>query len=265
MSKVVIITGGASGIGKATATEFRKLGYTVLSYAKEEDSEFPEFSYVGDVSNETQVASFVSEVKQKYGTVDILVNNAGFGVNGALELVPTEVFENITNVNIKGAYLVTKHTLPLMQRGSKIINISSVSGVFASPFRSLYCFSKSALLMLTLCQRMELEQAGIDVCAICPGEVKTGFMKKRVRITETNERYGRQVENMFAFLDKHDEGKRMPPEKVAKAIVKQAKRKKSKPFKIIGTSFKFMYAGIKLLPTSFVLKVTNKFMGGGKI
>ena len=187
------------------------------------------------------------------------------GVNGALELIPSDVFDNIMDVNIKGAYLVTKYSLPLMSKGSKIINISSVSGVFASPFRSLYCFSKSALLMLTLCERMELEQAGIDVCAICPGEVKTGFMKKRVRITETNERYGRQVENMYAFLDKHDEGKRMPPSKVAMAIVKQAKRKKSKPFKIIGVPFKFMYAGIKLLPTSLVLKVTNKFMGGGKI
>lgn len=265
MSKIVLITGGASGIGKATATEFRKLGYTVISYARELDDEYPDYSYIGDVSNEAQVKSFIEVIANKYGKIDILVNNAGFGVNGALELIPSDVFDNIMDVNIKGAYLVTKYSLPLMSKGSKIINISSVSGVFASPFRSLYCFSKSALLMLTLCERMELEQAGIDVCAICPGEVKTGFMKKRVRITETNERYGRQVENMYAFLDKHDEGKRMPPSKVAMAIVKQAKRKKSKPFKIIGVPFKFMYAGIKLLPTSLVLKVTNKFMGGGKI
>ena len=120
------------------------------------------------------------------------------------------------DVNVKGAYLFAKHSLPLMQKGAKIINMSSVSGVFASPFRSLYCFSKSALLMMSLCQRMELETCGIDVCAICPGEVKTNFMKKRVRVLDTNERYGKRVENAFKFMDKHDEGKRMKPEKIAK-------------------------------------------------
>ena len=112
---------------------------------------------------------------------------------------------------------------------------------------------------------MELSKAKIDVCAVCPGEVKTGFMKRRVRIEDTNERYGKQVERAFAFLDKHDEGKRMPPEKVAKAIYKQAKRKKSKPFVIVGGSFKLIYLGVKLLPTSWVLALTNKFMGGGNI
>ncbi len=265
MSKIVVITGGSRGIGKATATEFRNMGYTVVSFAREIDEEFVEYSYVGDIANEEEVKVFIEDVKQKYGKIDILVNNAGFGVNGALELIPTQVFDSIMDVNIKGAYLVTKHSLPLMQKGSKIVNISSVSGVFASPFRSLYCFSKSALLMLTMCQRMELEQAGIDVCAICPGEVKTEFMKKRVRVEETNERYGNQVKGAFEFLDKHDDGKRMPPSKIAQVIVKQTKRKKSKPFVIVGGKFKLIYFGIRILPTKLVLWATNKFMGGGKM
>ena len=264
MNRIVLITGGASGIGKATATKFRELGDTVVSFALEQDPDYLEYSYVGNITNEEQVKGVIDEIREKYGRIDVLVNNAGFGVNGALELTKPEVFDNIMDVNIKGAYLVTKYSLPLMGKGGKIVNISSVSGVFPSPFRSLYCFSKSALLMMTLCQRMELDTAGIDVCAICPGEVKTGFMKKRVRVTETNERYGRRVENAFAFLDRHDEGKRMPPEKVAKVIVQQVKRKKSKPFVIVGFAFKLIYLAMKIFPISLVLRVTNKHMGGGK-
>ena len=76
MSKIVLITGGASGIGKATATEFRKLGYTVISYARELDDEYPDYSYIGDVSNEAQVKSFIEVIANKYGKIDILVNNA---------------------------------------------------------------------------------------------------------------------------------------------------------------------------------------------
>lgn len=264
-NRIVVITGGSMGIGKATAEKFRENGDIVISIAKEIDNQHPEFSYVCDICDEELVKNTINVIGEKYGRIDVLINNAGFGVNGALELVPSQTFDKIVDVNVKGAYLVTKYSLPLMKKGGKIINISSVSGVFASPFRSLYCFSKSAILMMTLCQRMELEKAGIDVCAICPGEVKTGFMKKRVRIEDTNERYGKQVERAFAFLDKHDEGKRMPPETVAKAIFKQANKKKTKPMKIIGGSFKLMYFAIKVLPLSLVLKVTNKFMGGGNI
>ena len=265
MNKIVVITGASMGIGKATADLFREKGDIVLNISRNIDSEFSEFSYVADISNEEQVKNIITQIGEKYKKIDILVNNAGMGVNGALELIPTNVFENVVDVNVKGFYLVSKYALSLMQKGCKIINISSVSGLFASPFRSLYCLSKSAMQMATMCQRMELERAGIDVCAVCPGEVKTGFMKKRVRIENTSEHYGKQVERAFAFLDKHDNGKRMPPQKVAKAIYKQAKRKKSKPFVIVGGSFKLLYFGVKILPTSWVLKLTNKFMGGGKI
>ena len=264
-NRIVIVTGGSMGIGKATADLFRKNGDTVFSLARELDEEYLGFSYVCDITDEERVKSVVEEIGNKYGHIDVLVNNAGFGINGAMELVPSQTFDKVVDVNVKGAFLVTKYTLPFMGRGSKIINISSVSGVFASPFRSMYCFSKSALLMMSLCQRMELEKAGIDVCAICPGEVKTGFMKKRVRIEETNERYGKQVERAFNFLDKHDEGKRMPPEKIAKVIYKQSCKRKMKCMKIIGFKFKMMYLAIKLFPLGLILKLTNKFMGGGTI
>lgn len=264
-NRIVVITGGSMGIGKATAEKFRENGDTVFSLARELDSEYLGFSYACDITDEERVKQVINQIGQKYGRIDVVVNNAGFGINGALEFVPSQTFDSVVEVNVKGAYLVTKYALAYMGRGSKIINISSVSGVFASPFRSMYCFSKSALLMMSLCQRMELEKAGIDVCAICPGEVKTGFMKKRVRIEETNQHYGKQVERAFEFLDKHDEGKRMTPEKVGKIIYKQSCKKTMKAMKIIGFKFKLMYLAIKIFPLGMILKLTNKFMGGGSI
>lgn len=264
-NRIVIVTGGSMGIGKATAQKFRENGDTVFSLAMEIDEEYAGFSYVCDITNEERVKEVIDEIGKKYGRIDVLVNNAGFGINGALEFVPSSTFDKVVSVNVKGAYLVTKYALAYMERGSKIINISSVSGVFASPFRSMYCFSKSALLMMSLCQRMELERAGIDVCAICPGEVKTGFMKKRVRIEETNQHYGKQVERAFAFLDKHDDGKRMPPEKIGNIIYKQSCKRKMKAMKIVGFKFKMMYFAIKVFPLGMILKLTNRFMGGGTI
>lgn len=264
-NRIVVITGGSMGIGKATAQKFRENGDIVFSLAMEIDEEYAEFSYVCDITDEDRVKEVIDEIGKKYGKIDVLVNNAGFGINGALEFVPSKTFDKVVDVNVKGAFLVTKYALAYMGKGGKIINISSVSGVFASPFRSMYCFSKSALLMMSLCQRMELEKAGIDVIAICPGEVKTGFMKKRVRIEETNEHYGRQVERAFAFLDKHDDGKRMSPEKVGGIIYKQSCKRKMKAMKIIGFKFKMMYFAIKVFPLGMILKLTNRFMGGGNI
>lgn len=264
-NRIVVITGGSMGIGKATAQMFRQHGDTVFSLAKEIDEQYVGFSYICDITDEERVKEVINEIGQKYGRIDVLINNAGFGINGALEFVPSQTFDKVVEVNVKGAYLLTKYALAYMGRGSKIINISSVSGVFASPFRSMYCFSKSALLMMSLCERMELEKSGIDVCAICPGEVKTGFMKKRVRIEETNAHYGKQVERAFAFLDKHDEGKRMSPEKVGAIIYNCSCKKKMKAMKIIGFKFKMMYFATKIFPLGMILKFTNHFMGGGSI
>ncbi len=265
MSKIIVITGGNTGIGKCTADYMRAKGDTVLSLSLGKDSEYEEYSYICDVADEEQVKQTFDQIAREYGHVDVLINNAGMGVNGALELLPLSTVQKVTNVNVLGCYLSVKYALPLMSKGSKIIYISSVSGIMASPFRSLYCFTKSAVAMMALCQRMELKQSGIDVGVICPGEVKTTFMKKRIRVEETNERYGKQVERAFNFLDKHDQGKRMSPEKVAKIIAKQCYKRRMKPLKVIGFPFKLMYLGTRILPLSVTLAITNKFMGGGKI
>lgn len=265
MNKIVVITGADMGMGKATADMFRSKGDIVLCLSLAKDKEYEEYSYICDVTNEEQIKSAINDIKEKYGHIDVVVNNAGFGVNGALELLPYNVVQKSNAVNVEGVYLITKYCLPLMGKGGKIINISSISGVTPSPFRALYHFTKSAVYMMSLCQRMELDQAGIDVTAICPGEVKTTFIKNRVKIVETNEKYGKRVARTYEKMEQHDNGKRMSPEKVAGVIVKQSYKKHSKAVVVVGGKAKLFYIAYKLLPLNWFLFFANKFMGGGKI
>ena len=119
--------------------------------------------------------------------------------------------------------------------------------------------------MMSLCQNMELSPAGIDVVSICPGEVKTPFVKNRVKVVETNEKYGKRIARSYEMMERHDNGKRMEPSKIANIIYKQSYKKKSKPVIVVGAKAKLFNFAARVLPTSWFLKITNKVMGGGKI
>jgi len=265
MEKIVVITGADMGIGKCTADMFRAKGDIVLSLSLALDEEYKEYSYICDVTNEEQIKQVVDSIKEKYGHIDVLVNCAGMGVNGAMELLSSAIVQKANAVNVEGPYLMSKYCLPLMSRGAKIINISSISGITPAPFRGLYHFTKSALYMMSLCQRMELDQAGIDVTAICPGQAKTTFVKNRVKVSETNERYGNRVSGALDKCGKDDTRKRMAPEVIAKVIVKQSYKKHSKAAVIIGAKAKMFYFCYKFFPLSWFMAVSNKVMGGGKM
>lgn len=264
MSKIIVITGASSGIGKCTAQMFRAKGETVVNVSREIDVDYPDLSYVCDVSNEELVKQTFSKIGERFGKIDVLINNAGFGVSGALELVPTETFKSIMDVNLFGVYYCSKYALPYMSAGAKIINISSALGIWSVPFRGMYCTSKAAVLSFTYAQRLELNEAGIDVCAICPGDVKSNFSKNRVRNFDTNCRYGNRIQKAVGFVDKH-ESKRMPPEVVAKAILKQTYKRKSKPMVIVSRKYNVCHFLLRFFPTSFELFMINKIFGGGKL
>ena len=265
MEKIVVITGADMGIGKCTADMYRSKGDIALSLSLGIDEEYRDYSYICDVTNEEQIKDVVNQIKEKYGRIDVLVNCAGMGVNGAMELLSSAIVQKANAVNVEGPYLMSKYCLPLMSRGAKIINISSISAVSPAPFRGLYHFTKSALYMMSLCQRLELNQAGIDVTAICPGEAKTTFVKNRVKVSETNERYGNRVARSLEKCGRDDNRKRMAPEVIAKAIVKQSYKKHSKAVVVVGAKAKLFYFCYKFFPLSWFMAVSNKVMGGGKM
>lgn len=254
----VVITGGTSGMGKALAERFKNRGDTVIVLARTVEDEN---GIKCDLSNEDEIKSAFKTITEKFGKVDILINNAGYGISGATELIPSSEARKIFDVNFFGTLFCIQNVLPLMQKGGKIINISSACAIFPLPFRTLYCASKSAVSMLSHSIRMEVSTAGVQVCAICPGEVKTNFTKNRIKNFETNSRYGNRIKSATDNIDKN-ESKRMPLSYAVEKIFKIISKTKLKPQYIIGKKYKILYSLFKTFPLNLFVKATNKFKGG---
>ena len=251
----IVITGSTSGIGLDLLTKLRELGHNVIGISRSENNS--ENSFSCDVSNYEKVVETFNEISRKFSTIDVLVNNAGYGVSGAIELVNKEECDKIMNVNYNGVLYCCKAALPFMKKGGKIINISSACALFALPYRGLYCASKSAVTMLSYSLRMEVERFGVDVCSVCPGDVKTNFTKNRVKVFDTNEKYGTSIENSTKYIDLKED-KRMPVSVVTNHLVKLINKKKMPALKIIGAKYKVFYFFSKILPTGAFLKIENK-------
>lgn len=251
--KVIVITGGSSGIGRALMFQFGDEN-TVVSLSRNGKDER---NIECDVTSMQSVTDAFKIIEQRYGKVDILINNAGYGVSGVTELLSEANVEGIMDVNFTGVFRVTKCALPLMKKGGKIVNVSSACALFALPYRSTYCASKAAVNMLSYSLREELRPLGISVTAICPGDVKTEFTKNRVKNLDGNERYG-DVAVRADLVVSSREDKRMDVTRVAKRIKKITLSKKCKPFYIVGAKYKILYALKKFLPLSWILRATGK-------
>ena len=262
ITRNVVITGGTSGIGKACKEYFESKGDNVIILARKNPENLSNF-YVCDVTDEQQVMQTFATIGAKYAYIDVLVNNAGFGVSGAIELVDEKSNKDMMDVNYFGVINCYKYALPFMKKGASVINISSVCAMFPLPFRGLYCASKAAVNMLTYSQRMECMPFGVKVSAVCPGDVKTNFTKNRVKNFDTNERYGDRIKNAAESIDSKED-KRMQPIVVAKAIYKVSKKRKPKPYIIVGTKYKILNFAMRFLPLNWLLHFTSKFFGGFK-
>lgn len=250
----IVITGASSGIGKELASLFQKDDNVITISRSNIDS--PNH-YICDVSDLENVKQVFDSIKTKYGHIDILINNAGFGLSGAIELLPAEEVKKLFDVNFFGVLYCTQCALPLMDKGSKIINISSVCALFALPYRAMYCASKSAVNMLSFGLNMECKKSGIQCCAICPGDTKTNFTANRVKIDSSNARYGESITNSAKKIDSRED-KRMPVEKVAKKIYKITNKTRLPYQKIIGFKYKVFYFLSNIVPKKLFLSIVNK-------
>lgn len=259
--RVVVITGGTSGIGLEISKIYKNNGdiVCVLAYDISKNDDEKDL-YCCDVTNEEQVKRCIEKIGNKYQKIDIVINCAGYGIAGALELTPTENAKKQFDTNFFGTYCINKYAIPFMKEKSCIVNLSSACALFALPYRGLYCSSKVAVDMYSKCLRMELAPSKIKVISICPGDVKTNFSKNRVKVFNTNQRYGDSIQKSIAKAESNQD-RRMEPSMVAKRIVKFASKKNPKPMYIIGAKTKFLYFLSRILPQSMMLKFTNKKYG----
>ena len=189
--KGALVTGAASGIGKAIATAFIQAGASVLLCdvnAKALSEVAGELggrakSRVTDVSDETQVEAAVREARAAFGSLDIVVNVAGFGVIMPLTDLPAEKWKAVQAVSLNGVFYGVKHGARQMieqGRAGVIINISSVNARQPGEGQVAYCAAKAGVDMVTRCGALELGSRGIRVVGIAPGLVETPLTKKEL-------------------------------------------------------------------------------------
>jgi len=253
MNKVVIITGGSSGIGYATANHFLKKGYKVYEFSRSGVSQNGVEHVTCDVTKEEDCTNAVNYVVNQSNRIDLVVNNAGFGISGAIEYTETHSAKRLFDVNFFGVHNVTKACLAhLRKTKGRVINVSSVGGVLYLPFQAFYSASKAALNALTLALRNELKDHDISVCCVMPGDVSTGFTKAREKSKAgDNGEYSGRIEKSVSLMEK-DEKNGMKPEFIASKIYKIGTKKRVKPMYTLGFKYKVFVVLNKLLPARFV-------------
>ena len=215
MSKVVLITGGSSGIGKSTGEFLAKKGYIVYGTSRNPEK-LPDFNLFKlirlDVADEKSIKNAIETIINKEGKIDVLLNNAGVGITGPIEETPYEEIKNAFDINFNGPIQVIKAVLPYMrkQNSGLIINITSIAGYMGLPYRGIYSATKGALELVTESLRMETKDFGIKITNIAPGDFATNIASGRYHSPVLKESpyetsYGNTLKSMNEDVDSGDD------------------------------------------------------------
>lgn len=216
-ARVVLVTGASSGIGKAIAQVLAQKGFTVYGTsrkAKWGDAHQGVHLIPMDVTNESSVQTALQTIIHQEGRIDAVVNNAGLGMLGAVESVTNEEVKALFDTNVFGVLNVCRAVIPHLraQHFGYIINITSIAGKMGLPFRGIYSSSKFAVEGFSESLSQELQQFGIRVCIIEPGDYRTAINENR--------RVAQNIQDVYAHQS--EETHRRVNEEVAKAQTPEA-------------------------------------------
>lgn len=226
-NKNIIVTGGAGGIGAATCKLFLELSANVFLIDNNEQSiekvkekiKHPNLKFYNfDITLEEQVSNFYHKIKNDNQSIDHLINNAGVATLNLCKDLSVEEWDLVMNVNLKGMFLMTKHAIPLFNKGSSIVNISSQAARRAQKFTSHYNASKMGVIGFTRAIALELAP-DVRVNAISPGTIGTEMINNEInwRINKGWDKTKEEVEK--DWLDRIPLGRYQMPHNIAKVIV----------------------------------------------
>lgn len=230
LSKTAIVTGANRGIGAATSIYLASRGYNIALICRSEESVktggeavakqcrahgVNAECFVCNVSDFAACADTVDAIKDRFGTIDVLVNNAGITRDGLLARMKEDQFDEVIAANLKGAFNMLRHVSGVMmkQKSGRIINVSSVAGLYGNAGQVNYSASKAGLIGMTLSAAKELAPRGITVNAVAPGFIETDMtaslpdsVKEKILSAIPMGRYGRakEVASVIAFLASDD-------------------------------------------------------------
>jgi NAD(P)-dependent dehydrogenase (short-subunit alcohol dehydrogenase family) len=225
--KIALITGGGSGIGRATALLFASEGAKLSVVDWAEDNARAVVAEIGkrggeaialraDVSKAADAERMVSETVQRFGRLDILYNNAGIGVARHTHLMSEEEWDRTIDIDLKGVFLGCRYALPeLMKHGGAILSTASVAGIEGIRRMAAYCAAKAGVIMLTKSLAMDYAEYGIRVNCVCPGTIETPLSETAYEklSEERSERARRTVAAMHLL------GRTGQPEEIASAAL----------------------------------------------
>ncbi|HNT78237.1 MAG TPA: SDR family NAD(P)-dependent oxidoreductase [Anaerolineae bacterium] len=220
--KVILITGASAGIGRACALELAQQGHRVYGTSRTLRGVTDAFTMLPmDVNDAATVQAAVKTILDREGRIDVVVNNAGFGCTGAVEDTAIAEAQAIFETNFFGVMRVCHAVLPSMraQRSGLIINISSIGGQIALPYRGLYSATKYALEGMSEAMRMEVKRFGLHVVLVEPGDVRTEFSvsRRKARGALENPAYREVYQRLVAQVEASDLTG-APPEAVARVV-----------------------------------------------
>ena len=260
----MMITGGSSGIGKATAELFAANGYKVYELSRHGETRDAIVHINCDVTKAEDCRHAVAEVMEAEHRLDVVISNAGMGISGAVEFTAEEDWKRLMDVNFNGAVNITQAALPHLRQMAKeqaglrprIIFVSSMMANFSIPFQAFYSASKFAINGFALALKNEMRSLGVEVCCLMPGDVKTGFTNARKDSVIGNDIYT-HMEAAVGQMAK-DEQNGQAPEQLAEKLLSLAEAKCPEPISTVGLMYKaFLLLG-RLLPTRLVYWVVSK-------
>ena len=258
--KTLVISGGSSGIGKATASLFAERGWCVFELSRHGKEQKDNLSGIKgkivhiycDVCSEDSTRAAIQKVLQQTDHIDVVISNAGFGISGPVEFTDIQEAEKQMDVNFMGAVRFTQAVLPQLrkQRGGRIIYTSSVAALLAVPYQSFYSASKAAINAMALALANEVREFGISVSVMMPGDVSTGFTDARRKSSAGEEVY-RGANKAVTTMEKDERGG-MSPMQMARLFYRIATCRSPKPQYVGGFSYRVLCLLDRLLPKRLV-------------
>jgi NAD(P)-dependent dehydrogenase (short-subunit alcohol dehydrogenase family) len=228
-TRCAVVTGAATGIGRATAHAFARNGYSVALVGRRADpleevadalrrSGGDAIAAPADVTAPEEAAAAIGAAVDRFGGIDALVNNAGVGDSGPLLEESLERWEETLRINLTGAFLITQLALPhLIERHGTVVNVASINGILAGPGWTSYCVSKAGLIMLARCVASDYGRHGVRANSVCPGWVRTPMGDQDM--DEFARAHGTDSEGAYAQAHRqHPLGRPAEPEEIADVI-----------------------------------------------
>ena len=224
--KKVFISGGATGIGKATAVLFAEQGAVVTIFDRDIENGEKCLQKIlnsggrgiftsGNLIYPEEVEKAVEQSWHTFGGIDILINNAGVESPYSVHEMPVEEWDRVLAINLRGMYLMAKAVIPIMKKsgGGAIVNTASISGLLGWPLSAAYCASKGGVIQLTKQMAVDYAQDNIRVNCIAPGTTLTPLIERIFQQESDPEEAKRQI------AQRHPLGRFAQPEEIAQAIL----------------------------------------------